>query len=273
MTRVPTAHLARHICMSVLAFTLCGIAPTASAAIISGPLVQDITSNTDTALVQNTGTYVSGKNIGNAGTSVTLNSVLFKNTASGFTFEGASNTPGTIRYLGGSAAASGLYNATNTGLPYASDFNGLLNSTTFNSTREAIVGLDPLKTYRVQLLVGDNRAGSNVTHSYAIRAGSFNGGSPGIYTEVPTDLATFSVANVGGTGASQRSAFIATFTFDGYSAIDIRSTGVQGFMSGISVFDVTAVPEPGTYALLFCCGVAGWIFKRKLSGRTISLVG
>jgi hypothetical protein len=243
---------------------LFGIAVPATAAIISAPVVQTITSSADIALVLNTGTYVSAKNQGNANIDATINGVLFKKMTSGFNYEGGTNVPGTIRYISGAGAASGLYLSTNPG--YVAQFAGVLNSTDYFATtvaNEAIVGLDPLKTYRVQMLAGDNRTVTNSTLNYAVRAGTFTGAGPGIYTPIAGDIATFGATGVGAGPGADKTGFIATFTFTGYSAIDIRGTTPQGYISGISVFDITAIPEPSSVALMTVGGIGGLCWLRR----------
>lgn len=251
--------LSKYLASSGVAMVLALTASAVPAGIISGPTVQFITSNSDTSLVLNTGSYVSGKNVGGANTSDTINGVLFKASATGNVFEGPSNTPGNIRYIAGAGNASGIY--PNTGSPYASSFSGLLSSTDSiggGGVREAIVGLNPSLTYRVQLLAGDSRNFSTLM-SYRINSGS--GGSPGAYTSNNDSLATFSAGTIGDAGAN--TGFIATFTFNGFSAIDIQNSSAQAFISGISVYQV---PEASSFVMLLCGSLGLWRMRRTRTG-------
>lgn len=249
-----------------LVFAPLALAAPVGAATVTLVSQQKITSSADTALVLNTGTYVSGANFGNANASTAINGVTFKATASGSWFEGPANTPGTFRYVSAKAQASGIY-PSGGNQPYVSEFAALLDSLFYNSTGGlslAVVGLDANTTYRLQLFAGDNRTASNNADQYVINSGVFtpNGGT-GTFASNNDDLASFSFVGLGGNAAASASGYIETITFTGLTALEIH--GVSGspvFVSGMSLFTVP-VPAPAALpAGAVLLGMVGLVRRR-----------
>ncbi|MCX6971150.1 MAG: PEP-CTERM sorting domain-containing protein [Verrucomicrobia bacterium] len=244
--------------LSLVAFLAATLA-SSHAATITWATPTAITANSD---VYNSGTLVMAYNVGTS-TSTTVNGVTF----AGFSTSGSSTTVGNATLS--TTTSFGSYNgfgegATGVWPTLSSNYQTLLTNSTYANSEPGtftltLSGLTNGQNYVFQIWQNDSR-----NYGYG-RESLVTGGANSVTLKYNVGNGTGWLGYVGGTGQFVTGTFTADSTSQVFTILGTGSGnfGVAGPSTQLAAFQLQAVPEPTTWALLGAGLTVVTIFRRR----------